>query len=768
MVNRRDMSTPARKVVSATSKADGLQLKVPFEGKPDKEIQPTAYVFDRSGAFVTSAPLKEGQVQLNISEAQVRGVRLFFGPSIEGRRLQPTLDLMERLHAYEPRFVFDPKERIHELLPIPEIDWKRWLWCSCRVRGKVVKPVTISGVTTNMPVCHARVHVCEVDPLWLILRRVPDPIIIRIREYLRVRPPFPPPPPELELEPVFEFDTSIFEASAKNIAAMNKAASMPAVVSAMERVMFDPQPEPPKLLQEMQKSGIISEIEKRAFNPQPEPPGKPMFDTLPSATQAALLSESVSTVRETLLANIDLIRPFICGWPWIWPYFYTCDELAVLDTDTNGRFDTIIWYPCFGDHPDLYFWVEFCIGGVWTTVYHPPIRCNTFWNYACGSEVTIRVTDPRVPWCDIPPSLPGKQVGVMLIGHNVSLHEIQGHAAGLNEGLTADGRPFGGRLEPVVWFGQDDLIAAGITHYRWSYQKMDGIDTWHAMDRQVVRHYAVISPTPPYDLTFKPFLLGPDPAFPTKNLFKIQPKNPPAGAYGWAPQIDARENSASAFFLSHLLNGGNAATAAGKYELKLELFDNAGNLVNMTNAGILLKVPNVDGPFGTGTVTTVPPTAEHLILDGDGKIVAFRLVLHVDNNPCQAEIYPTSVNGHAAGLCGFISYPPGSNAHISFKARHPNNFATFSFGTYRGSSGIMAVASCSGPVGASPLNGFLRNAASVFAKDILVVNLVGGCPGGKGAFSENLHVDAIVTDGWSILEYLDANATPKAFALEPE
>ena len=48
-----------------------------------------------------------------------------------------------------------------------------------------------------------------------------------------------------------------------------------------------------------------------------------------------------------------------------------------------------------------------------------------------------------------------------------------------------------------------------------------------------------------------------------------------------------------------------------------------------------------------------------------------------------------------------------------------------------------------------------------------MADLVGTCPGGKAAFSETLHVDAIATDGWSILQYLDDNATPKAFALEP-
>lgn len=87
-------------------------------------------------------------------------------------------------------------------------------------------------------------------------------------------------------------------------------------------------------------------------------------------------------------------------------------------TDEQGCFDTIVFYPCAGDHPDLYFWVEYFIGAAWTTIYHPnPICCHTRWNYPCGNEVLLRVTDPRVILCGAPPSdLPGLQVAVMTQG----------------------------------------------------------------------------------------------------------------------------------------------------------------------------------------------------------------------------------------------------------------------------------------------------------------------------------------------------------------
>jgi hypothetical protein len=172
---------------------------------------------------------------------------------------------------------------------------------------------------------------------------------------------------------------------------------------------------------ESRKTAISTEMRvpgsEVMLNPQPLPP-RAMLADLPLATRSALTSSSITVVKQALLDNIAIIRPWICWWPWIWPYFCRCDEITTVITDHQGRFETNIWYPCFGDHPDLHFWVEYCIGGVWTTVYNPPACCDTYWNYVCGSEVTVRVTDPRVPWCGDDPPLPGKQVAVLSIGHS--------------------------------------------------------------------------------------------------------------------------------------------------------------------------------------------------------------------------------------------------------------------------------------------------------------------------------------------------------------
>lgn len=738
-----------------------LLLKVALEGKPASPIDVTAYAFDSRGDLLASAPLREGQVELGLTNEQARGARIFFAALPEGRDKNVTLETMARVNGYEPALSFDARSDVQAHL-IPEIYWKWWFWCLCRVRGKVVKPVEVGGVIYDKPVCNARVHVCEVDRLpWLILR-LPDDVIFRLREELvRVRP-IPEPDP-----PIFRFDPGVIDPSPVNVARMVQSRLSAPNLTAL-RTTVSPAP---------------ADEARTALNPQPLPP-RALTDEFPLATRVALISSSVTAVRQALVDNIAVLRPWICWWPWLWPYFCTCEEIAVATTNHQGLFEDTIWYPCFGDHPDLYFWIEYCIGGTWTTVYAPPVCCNTYWDYACGSEVTLRVSDPRVPWCDDRPPLPGKQVAVLSIGHEVSMTEIQRSSVGSSEGLTNGGAPFGASLEPTVWFG-DGLIGSGITHYRWSYRRLGSMDEadWTALDHQVVRHYGEILTDS--TLVFKPYTLGPDPAFAGKNLFQIRPANPPlnAGAVSasWAPEVDARNNTASAYFFSHLLEKGDPVPAAGKYELKLELFKASDPVhpVNLTDEGVLLKVPTVDAPFGLGDVPTQlvahsPALAgdmeDRVKRDGSGKIVAFRLVLHVDNNPCEAAINDVDVNGNLAGPCGFIPYTGGNEAIVSFKARHPNDFATFSFRVDKGSCGPVTEASAGGSV-AGPEDGFNRDAASVFTKNVPVATLLNGGTCGthciKAAFTETLYVHALATDGWSSLTYLDAGAEPKGFALEP-
>lgn len=704
-----------------------LNLRVPLEGKPDPELAVHVYVFTRDGKFLASAPLEEGKAQLPVEFDKTAATQLFVGPELR-KGDHPTLALMQKMHAYKPALRFDPLKTIQELLPIPESIWKLWCIRICHVIGRVVKPVTVAGTVENKPICHARVHICEVDMLRLVLLKLPDLIIHRLRdEILHLvderfpRPVIRLPQPQPDPVPFRELKITPPAVPALNpVVNLKPARLVPPAVEALE---------PPAFAVRQPLAAMAPKL------------------------QPVLQSPSTQVVRKALLEHLELIQPYLCYFPWFWPYITRYDEIAAVYTDPDGQFEHSFFYWACNDKPDLYFWVEFCVGGAWTTVLKNGVPCHTYWNYASGSEVVLEVNDPLVPYCEQPATVPGKTVVVLSVGDNVNVNQITG-------GLTKGGAPFGGSLEPHVWFGTG-LAAVGVTKYRWSYQALDElknpIGPWQVPDQQVLRHYAVILPDE--TVVFKTDLMGPV----DQQLFRIQPLDAPEGGV-WVPAVNSRLNTASAHFRSDLL-----PRKAGFYALKLELFTDAGVLVDPSALGIEFRVPlaTTNAPF-TGTVVTEPAVSFM-------KEKAFHMTLRIDNNQCVAVIHPVTVGFQTAGSCGFIEYAAGQPVHVSFTASHPNNFATFSFLMTRGSYGT--IESASGPVDAPSVNALdhegddvlhpYTKVGGVFAANVPIDTLVGGCPGAKGAFSETLGVYATATDGFYTLTYLNAYATPMAFALVP-
>jgi hypothetical protein len=739
-----------------------VEFTVPFDEPPEEPLDLAAYVTDRSsGKVISATPIRDGRFQLDLETARNPNHSISIAPVRPdlGDEL-PTSGQLGRLRAYEPVFTFDPGRRVYELKPIPGHLSHLWWLCFCRVRGQVVKSETSGGVTVDRPVCHARVHICEVDPIWIILERLPDREIFRLRDQLLEvidRPiPVPPEPPwpvgpQPGPDPIGPIDFAPVEVLEL------EDAPLPARVTAgppTEAVSFAE-------AAEGASAGSLSAH-------------------LPIDARVALTSPSVESVRRALIDNKILIRPWLCWWRWLWPWWWwRCDELAVVETDDTGRFDVTVAYLC-GDQPDLYFWVEYFINGVWTTVYAPWLPCGIYWDFDCTSEVTIRVTDPRVPYCDGHDSPEGKAVVVKSIGNATSISEILDSTYGAREGLTVSegvtglDSPFAGTLELRVDFG-DALFASGVQKYRWSYRQIkdaDGnavSDQWHIMTRLVVRHYRDQS-NPPIDLPYK---LGPN----AGNFFEVW--NPatsttPKGDHLW-PVDDAHEDLVSGFFETGLLDPSSPPDdpKAGRYELKLELFHADDSLVDWTAEDIGLFEANVPAPFGVNPVTTTSSPNEHRILDANNHTLGFRLVLHVDNSHCGAWIFEVTSGGSAAGPCGFIDYDPNASAHVSFLARHVHDFAVFWFEVDKGSSGRVAPASVPAwaPTGVTPANGFNRDASWVWAKDIPVDTLINAntpCPDGRAAFAETMYVAATATDGWQRASWLDASATPKAFALNPK
>ncbi len=245
--------------------------------------------------------------------------------------------------------------------------------------------------------------------------------------------------------------------------------------------------------------------------------------------------------------------------------------------------------------------------------------------------------------------------------------------------------------------------------------------------------------------------------------------------------MDEREDLASAHFETAKLGTGadecaRALAAAGKYELKLELFkDVSGDLVDWDAAGINidLEITDVPAPFGTGTVTTDPAPDYNRIKNLAGHTVAFRMVLRVDNNCCQAGIDPLSGVGLTPTPCGFYEITPGAGVTLGFTAGHPNNFATFSFSVKEGVSKKVKLASASGRVGDSPIatddiptpsHAYSFTGAGHYSESFTAVELLDTCT--RAAFSEALHVWTMAQDGYGRIWPLD-RFNHAGFALTP-
>lgn len=727
-----------------------IAFPVKFESKPETPIRLKAYLFTRKGRLIETANVVNDQLTFRTQSSRPGEYRILLAPQTEG--FDDTDSPEQLLHArkaYEPVIKMAKKGQF-EINSIPGIYLKWWMKKKCRVNGRVTKQFNIHGVVQEKGLCRVRVHICEVDKIRILIDRIPDKIIKLVPEII-LNPgiPFPIPVPDPEpyagRSPMPDFSGSFRKIS--NPAAPDAPARMRANVSAS-------------------KADAAASLQKIIGN---------------SEIASTLMLKDVSGIREAIVRHFDLFHPIFCGIKWLWPYLYRCDELKVVYTDENGNFETDIYYSIFGDHPDLYFWVEALIDGVWTTVYKPGKACNTYWNYFCGSMVNIRVTDPRVVWqCE--ESLPGQIVWIKTVGHGTSVSHIQQdnstgvpiqgvamNRIGLSDKLEPVGnfrRPFGKNLYFIVQFSSG-LPSNAYKYYRWSYKKTHNADLavnagiWKTLNNPVSKPYTYEFIDGGGDLHFdvKYFNLGPISAGSENDLFLIPPDSP------YESPVNATENNAHWDQNTVSVVFDSALEGDGLYEFKLELFNNAGNkITNIPNQ--MFQVPH----YNTFAPSVNAPL-QNLVNPEFGNCDGFYMKMRIDNSECQAEIYKVKVDGVETNptCCGFVRYGAGSGIELSFRAFHPNNFADFSFAVQKGTCSDIAQTSATNVSGMviADANGYVRDAASIYTKSFSVNDLLGLCTlEGKAAFAEHLYLNALATDGNNEIDAFDTQALA-AFALEP-
>jgi hypothetical protein len=661
-----------------------VQVNLPKQ-LPD-DIKPYVHVFDTHGGFITSAAVPaNGNARMELPEALIgTAIRVLVAPVGEKA---PQLRDLRRANAVERTIPFDLEDR--PVIDIPEVIIPDWVLCICTIRGRVVKAVPQpTGASVDYPVCNARVHICEVDKIPRIVFRIPDHIIERIRDELLVEPPFPPGP----IGPVIR----------KRIPDLPEPPGPGPGPIRRSRIGATPLPLPRPVPQSSGMSGsALSETWVAASTMEAAAPAE--------MTKLVRASNTVE-IRKALI-DLAILYPWWCWFPWLDPFWrWEVDCLWEVWTDENGQFSKTIIYPC-DDKPDIYIWIEQFIAGSWKTIYARGPRCDTHWNYECGTEITIHVTHPDAIACVPPPEVVVPDdvttwVLPMAVGHL----EIAGQGshpgelgwlksdgtASYTHGIVPDNidpvtdAPMGGYLRFKMLHSLD-LPKAGMTRYVWSYRPRPGGDptvpgdffdpsmpaghpananAWFKMDETVTRRYQI--PGPGGFPRFPVYTLGPDP----DELFEFRPHTPPAGVWPvtgfwedlWSAKLDT------------------AAMDPGLYQVRVTVHNEAGNVVAPSGGTFQFVV--TDTRVGGETYDTRAAMGDELINDG------FVFDVLIDNAQCVAVLHPPQTSlGAFADECGFLRYADKATTDVtfSFEASHIRDHGWFTLEMVRGLTGLPQV-----------------------------------------------------------------------------
>lgn len=723
-------------------KAVSVRVSLPDDERVEK-VALAAYAFSQGGKLLDSQPVKGGSAKLSVPlGAEGTSLRVLVGPAVD--EAARTLAELARRRAAERHLRVElDSDRLGVDIALGLDDLLCWLRSLCVVRGTVVKRTTLDGRNIDLPVCNATVEVYEVDPWPRLVGRLSPDVLDRLRDIVLHPVPLPEPIPDplpgpfpgpFPPEPVpgpLPFSSAAGAAMPRRFASDDRLAS----------------------------SLALSNVDAGATRARAD--AAAVLEQIPAAGALRFAAQTASDLefRRVLGDYPLLIRPILC---LFYPYLVTMQQVATAETDDCGHFRTLFFRGCNNtDTPDLYFKVKQRLFGFLTITIHAPtpVACHTWWNYACGSEVTLVTHHPLARTCApcAPVDAGDNWVLFTAIGQT-SMNAIHGNSEALqgstttaNRGLTKNGAPFGGILRPQLLFDSSLREHLGVKYYRLSWRRA-GTSGWMQMLEDVGRHYSYETGG---ELVSQLYKLGPlsPPDAPAANLYEIPPALPPEGT--WGPVI-APTDYQNGVFDTRLPAPGIAygdegleigTDQSGKFEIRLELFDDAGNTVDIAAAGIRYFVPDLDDL--SGTITTVDADTLGLV-SGNAMIVT----VHVDNNPTFAEIDPPTVGAISADpCCGVLDFGPNDTVTLPWRAKHKNGFATFTFRTKRVDELVFSMGSTSvGPTG--------DHSTTQSAQALMDANLPPGCaPGGcdVAAFASFEYVTAMATDGWGPLRYLDSS-----------
>jgi hypothetical protein len=705
------------------------------------------YLFDNNGKLIESAAFKNGEAELKTNGENIEGkTQLIIGPVLpkefKGRELNPLL--LRKMGGYQPPVHLTADNEINIIglprIPIPILNW-------CLITGCLTKIFNIDGQDKTLPVCDARVHICEVDRILWWWWRIPPYIIDELGKKLQqaildpstVIPPHGPGP---DPGPIMSMNELRYSTGSQNLLSQNN--------------------------------------EIRSFSAQ--------IATLPEDVQNGLLSPSAPIVRDTIYNNFHLLHPYLCYWPWFWPWFYISEEIGTVYSDCNGRFS--YEYLNITNDEDIYIWVEVCINGQWITVYRPPVPCSTYWDYICGTDININITDPRVMPCNCGQQLQGELVWFRSIGEYATAQHIeQGDSNTVNiQGVSFPNvgctdiitdslgnnnpiNPFGSTLYFKLLFG-DGLPSAGITHYRWKKTNIKDAALNNVLfpgttvvNGLVQKYYFVITTDSGGNMHFetKAVMLG---ALGTGENIGYRIPHWDIYSDPGVPAADKLLTIAwtSPDFWSASLDSTSLPDGVWQFDLELLSLDSAGtfHVVEVPKQVFQLSDYN-----NSGNSVDAPDSYLNIDIGNNSNAFNLQVKVRIDNAKCYAHIQDATIfnNGvtEYSGKCGFLHYTDDNQkVNISFNASQLRNFATFHFWVVKGDNTDPINPSIDQGAYVDSGAGIYILFSGIFSGNVLVSQLRGSCP--QAAFAENLYVYSLATDGTRRLwEYDDSDTN--AFAL---
>lgn len=691
---------------TATLPGVPIQVNVKLQESPKGEAPPKAiaYAFTGTGHFIAQAAVNEkGTATLSVPAGETaREIRVVVGPELA--QTKTTHAELSRRGAQEQFLtVSSASKGLQASFVIPSPIWGCWLRF-CFVQGRLLERLYSSGIPVDYPVCGAEVQIYEVEPIFVILSKIPDPELTKVQQFLLNPQPLPPGPP-------------------------------------------DPGP------LALARLGKL-EIAKPFATTESFSPAAPELASLRSAAQTG----EISSLRQALLTGDEsIVRSLIC---LIFPTFVSIQLIDTVTTDRCGRFQDYILLSCY-ESVNLYFTATVNFYGFPIPIYDPaPVSCYTYWNYQCGTDVTLYTGSIYAPLCTPCPPVdaPENYVLFRAIG-NVQLSGIYGTSTLLsgvtnstNLGLAATlygpydspfGNPVGDAIYPRVEFDSSLRASNKAMYYQLSYrQGTSGMFTplTGAVNRKY-NHFVGAS------LVTSVYNLGPKVVSGVPNLFEIPPELPPEGDWAFPnPPVD----------LANGVFDTSALSAPGKYQLKLDLYDSSGNPVNIAAAGIGYFVPTTMDP--DGTIHTADASTLGLVSGN-----SFIMTMHLDNRPTSGSLGPVTLDGNPPDACGVLRYSAGPSGTVSiqYTATQPDNFAVFS---YRLSRGVL-------PLTPPTMSGQVSGATNPAIVSMSVLSLLTQpdktvCD--VAGFAEDLYVASLATDGWSRISQYDSNPSPVGFVLAPK